>query len=687
MSVTNRKLFRPRNARNKLNQMGGIMASSPELASTVAKFNLGGIVPTVGTGSITRAGITRDQFRDMSPTQQQQYLQVENDRRAAQRGMANLSTIPATVYDMFVGTPAKLLSGTVEGIANTEPARRAMKTLGILDPTNEEYIDLGYSQESFDPAYTYLVEDAIRANQPLTPSQFAIGLPSEPSEFVSTEEQYMQGPGATMPRPTVATEAPETTTAPAPITEDTTADVSITPKDVNAGGQTVPVPPGEADKQVTEAADLGAIFDQSNTQTESDPLGSSTGTDMEELKKKVMALMPQYDEESSTKRQGLLLAQMGAAIAAGKSGDAIQNIAEGMQKTLPAFIREGEKRDKFKAELEAGAAKIAATEGLSRDREARAEARAIAKEGRKKQNYFLESNVDMNIGGRQVTGKAGQLVRLNENEVNRAIENGIPLTTETALVNQLKLRAKAIENSTSAAAKFYNEKATTYSPEDSYFKGVRYYEPNPDGNVAGLSNMFTSSSINQIQSAYTNQKNELTSSLYLVDAASQLAPSATGLGGTFGRMRDSFIGVIGEERAKQFGLDPDSLSGASEFDVLQRIMAAKFAPILLGESGKTISDNDRIRVAALLGINLDTGELLPGVFKNPRQVQRALGQIKEDLIKNSNELDNEYTALLQGSYGPGMQPISVQPVALKTPEKMTMSEKQMEQYLSAFFNR
>jgi hypothetical protein len=36
--VMGRKLFRQRNARNKLNAMGGIMASSPELMQTVQKF-------------------------------------------------------------------------------------------------------------------------------------------------------------------------------------------------------------------------------------------------------------------------------------------------------------------------------------------------------------------------------------------------------------------------------------------------------------------------------------------------------------------------------------------------------------------------------------------------------------------------------------------------------------------------
>jgi hypothetical protein len=42
MSVTNRKMFRPRNARNRLNQLGGIMASSPELMQTVQRFDEGG---------------------------------------------------------------------------------------------------------------------------------------------------------------------------------------------------------------------------------------------------------------------------------------------------------------------------------------------------------------------------------------------------------------------------------------------------------------------------------------------------------------------------------------------------------------------------------------------------------------------------------------------------------------------
>jgi cob(I)alamin adenosyltransferase len=44
MAVNDRKMFRRRDARNQLRQMGGIMSSSPELMQTVQRFNQGGRV-------------------------------------------------------------------------------------------------------------------------------------------------------------------------------------------------------------------------------------------------------------------------------------------------------------------------------------------------------------------------------------------------------------------------------------------------------------------------------------------------------------------------------------------------------------------------------------------------------------------------------------------------------------------
>ena len=60
MTVTNRKMFN-RGARNKVRQMGGIMASSEPLINEVARFQLGGeaFVPRISSIQ-DRIGIDQD---------------------------------------------------------------------------------------------------------------------------------------------------------------------------------------------------------------------------------------------------------------------------------------------------------------------------------------------------------------------------------------------------------------------------------------------------------------------------------------------------------------------------------------------------------------------------------------------------------------------------------------------------
>ena len=55
MIVSNRKLFKKRPARDNLNQVAGIMASSPELMNEVQRFDNGGNVQLPGSvGSIVQ---------------------------------------------------------------------------------------------------------------------------------------------------------------------------------------------------------------------------------------------------------------------------------------------------------------------------------------------------------------------------------------------------------------------------------------------------------------------------------------------------------------------------------------------------------------------------------------------------------------------------------------------------------
>lgn len=740
MSVTNRKMFRPRNARNKLNQMGGIMASSPELASTVANFSRGGPVAKFQNGNIVRVpsrnpsipsnrqlvpttqipsgqnvgvlpktgiiqtlrgaaplltaalapsmrqeapfpeelagigagetvniggtefptvpayqpqgldvGITREQFDALSDEEKQSYLQAENDRRALKRtgiqaGLGKFSEVYDTV------------ANAAEFAFENPLVERGAKALGLMSPEDS-------FESRFPSGAEYAQNVALAENRPLTVMQFRAGLPSteERAPYATTEEQYMQGPGAAMPRPSVeeedilgSGEGDLVETIPRPEGAETTA-TETTATETTETAQTTPVPPGEADKEESEAADIAAIFDSQNKVTESDPVGTTTGTEMEELKQKVMKLMPQWDEKASTKRNGLLLAQMGAAIAAGKSGNAITNIAEGVQKVLPEFVKEGRMRDKFKAELEGGAAKIAATEGFSREREARAEQRAIAKENRTKKDYFLGQDIDLTIDGRRFVGKAGQMIPLTPPQLDKAIQAGIPFTSKEMALQQMEQTAKEIEARNPSFISGYQEKPVEYpgfqagfDGYNSVFAGLRYYEPNAQGAIDGRRKIWRSDTLEELQARYSSEKDALESSLNLVYILKENADNATGLGADFDRFKDGIRDTVGAKNFKRFGLD-ENLSGATEFDVMHRFLAAKFAPIILGESGKTISDGDRKRVQEALGFDAN-GNFVKGYFKNADEIRASMDQVESILLKYDNVLNKEYSALVQGSW-------------------------------------
>ena len=66
MAVTNRKMFN-RGARNKVRQMGGIMASSEPLMQEVAKFQFGGNISLLPSIVYDQQKGSRDQSEPYDP--------------------------------------------------------------------------------------------------------------------------------------------------------------------------------------------------------------------------------------------------------------------------------------------------------------------------------------------------------------------------------------------------------------------------------------------------------------------------------------------------------------------------------------------------------------------------------------------------------------------------------------------
>jgi hypothetical protein len=72
-----------------------------------------------------------------------------------------------------------------------------------------------------------------------------------------------------------------------------------------------------------------------------------------------------------------------------------------------------------------------------------------------------------------------------------------------------------------------------------------------------------------------------------------------------------------------------------DYLINQRSLAAALAPLLLGESGRTISDADRIRVIQLMGEFADSSKA--GLLSRPKVAMRALNNLESVLAQNANK--------------------------------------------------
>ena len=134
------------------------------------------------------------------------------------------------------------------------------------------------------------------------------------------------------------------------------------------------------------------------------------------------------------------------------------------------------------------------------------------------------------------------------------------------------------------------------------------------------------------------------------------AEDVAGFEGSASRFLSRAAAALPDTVAGALGIDKDNLqvSGAQRFDVIQRTLAAQLAPMLLGESGRTISDGDRRRVAELMGIvvedkdglGLNVRGLSAGAFRSEAELLEAIREVQGILNRNRQEVDQEFSTLM-----------------------------------------
>ena len=151
----NRKLFKPRTARNKLNQMGGIMASDAELMQTVARYNMGGPVGFNLGGSTELDNLRLDQ-RQLRLPQNQAFIEAMDNRVSGQNPRSVNLPRATGISNVLKATPraalpAAVLAELADTALNTSVDREGiMSTTPKFAGAEGQNRRLGITREQFD---------------------------------------------------------------------------------------------------------------------------------------------------------------------------------------------------------------------------------------------------------------------------------------------------------------------------------------------------------------------------------------------------------------------------------------------------------------------------------------------------------------------------------------------------------
>lgn len=314
MDPMKRKLFQSRDARDKLRAQGGITASFPKLAETVAKFANGG------------------------PTE----LQIPRVRSAIQEGGMSYPS-----YRMLNRSQKRELGYPVSEIGGQLAFDRFGVGFGLVDPT-DRFSPSGLNVSQVRPDTTGTGENMPRSstgrnvprNRPMTAeeawaasNEFA-GLPDQPSQDQQTVTPPEEEPSRIAEDVREALRLTDTSgEEPAAPTEEPTDTTGEEP-----AASTDPARTGAA----IGAGDFDTTFDQMLSRLE--------------------GIMGEDSDEDKKKKAMANLAMIGLAIAAGQSPDALTNIAQGALIGMKGIQEAEAAKASDKRELKLMALKMAADE-------------------------------------------------------------------------------------------------------------------------------------------------------------------------------------------------------------------------------------------------------------------------------------------------------------------------------------
>jgi hypothetical protein len=240
--------------------------------------------------------------------------------------------------------------------------------------------------------------------------------------------------------------------------------------------------------------------------------------------------------------------------------------------------------------------------------------------------------------------------------ISEALLTGLQAERETAMGRELlesKIALAELERSRKNPLEvLYGDSVKELETE--FFGDIPQYLPTLQGTLSGLPPIIAGDK-DRILSIYSTAMDDSDNLLALTAESMALLDTGevTGFEGAASRLATRAAAALPDGLAASLGIDPENqqVSAAQQFDVIQRVLAAQLAPMLLGESGRTISDADRQRVAQILGVaidekgGLDTRNLAKSAFKSEAETRAAISEVQSILQRNRAAVESEFEML------------------------------------------
>ena len=375
-----------------------------------------------------------------------------------------------------------------------------------------------------------------------------------------------------------------------------------------------------------------------------------TKTDIAELKKKIAAAFDPLEESPTT--EGLLLAELGASI---MNKGFTQGLVDGLPKITAYHDAQFKAKQKRKDDVSALAVgEFIKNEGLDRDLEKNRQ-----EELAKTDSYLLlGSNDDWSNAGYDKITATSSPKYLSARQAKALSEAGVNVVA----IDDISKDLVSLISPAGPAPDPANYTNITTTPFDKEFgiatpiyslkgkaPGIKGYIENPEvlvlGKAYGQAALDVQGLKDIVDEIADFNQNNLTGFKSVLNKA---ATAASGVLNASPGLKKEINGYLKSVRAGQ-------LNDVSKADTKKRMLAAAIAPILLGESGKTISDQDRDRVALIIGLGAENADglralggdkLFNQLANTPGKLEQTLDVLNESLKRRSKAINATMTAEL-----------------------------------------